>query len=216
MRKIEFHPWHDVAASWLKLQGKYGVGNEIIGAVDQHVNNMARTIAMHEIYGPNPDATFTALMRKVNEGPGSSLARGTRWLDSPRALQLTYDNLAGRGHPVANEFWGRFWAGARDVVGVASLRNLPITIIPGDTAMSFLSANFNGMSGLDILSHVFDGKMTREVAQHLEVSANGYGEFVNNSVRKYEDQLNVSGMIRKVSRQIVKATGADMWTQNGR
>jgi len=29
----------------------------------------------------------------------------------------------------------------------------------------------------------FDGKMTREVAQHLEVSANGYGEFVNNSVR---------------------------------
>jgi hypothetical protein len=216
MRTFEFQPGQEGAASWLKLQGKYGVGNEIIGAVDQHVNNMARTIAMHEIYGPNPDATFTALMRKVNEGPGSSLVKGTRWLDSPRALQLTYDNLAGRGHPIANEFWARFWSGAREVVGVASLRNLPITIIPGDTAMSFLSANFNGMSGLDILSHVFDGKMTREVAQHLEVSANGYGEFVNNSVRKYEDQLNVSGMIRKVSRQIVKATGADMWTQNGR
>ena len=47
--------------------------------------------------------------------------------------------------------------------------------------MSMLSANFNGMSGLDILGHVFDGKMTREVAQHLEVSANGYGEFVNNN-----------------------------------
>jgi hypothetical protein len=118
-------------SSWLKLQGKYGVGNEIIGAIDQHVNNMARTIALHEIYGPNPDATFAALMRKVKEGEGSSLVRGTRWLDSPRALQLTYDNLTGRGHPIANEFWARFWSGARDVVGVASLRNLPITIIPG-------------------------------------------------------------------------------------
>lgn len=216
MRTFEFQPGQAGADSWLKLQGKYGVGNEIMGAIDQHVNNMARTIAMHEIYGPNPDATFAALMRKVKEGPGSSLVRGTRWLDSPRALQLTYDNLSGRGHPVANEFWARFWSGAREVVGVASLRNLPITIIPGDTAMSFLSANFNGMSGLDMLSHVFDGKMTREVAQHLEVSANGYGEFVNNSVRKYEDQLNVSGLVRKVSRQIVKATGADWWTTNGR
>jgi len=96
------------------------------------------------------------------------------------------------------------------------LRNLPITIIPGDIAMSFLSANHTGMSGLDILSHVFDGKMTREVAQHLEVSAGGYGEYVNNAVRKYEDQINVSGLVRKVSRQIVKATGADWWTTNGR
>ncbi len=216
MRTFEFQPGEEGAASWLKLQAKYGVGNEIIGAVDQHVNSMSRTIALHEIYGPNPDATFTALMRKVNEGEGSSLARGTRWLDSPRALQLTYDNLAGRGNPIANEFWARFWAGARDVVGVASLRNLPITIIPGDVAMSLMSANFNGMSGFNILSHVFDGKMTREVAQHLEVSANAYGEFVNNNVRKYEDQLNVSGVIRKVSRQIVKATGAEWWTSNGR
>jgi hypothetical protein len=215
-RTFEFQQGSQGADSWLKLQAKYGVGNEIIGAIDQHVNNMARTIALHEIYGPNPDATFTALMRKVNEGEGSSLPRGTRWLDSPRALQLTYDNVSGRGHPIANEFWARFWSGARDVVGVASLRNLPITIIPGDTAMSFLSANFNGMSGFDILSHVFDGKMTREVAQHLEVSANGYGEYVNNAVRKYEDQVNVSGLVRKVSRQIVKATGAEMWTANGR
>jgi hypothetical protein len=216
MRTFEFQPGQEGANSWLKLQGKYGVGNEIMGAVDQHVNNMARTIALNEIYGPNPDATFAALMRKVNEGPGSSLVKGTRWLDSSRALQLTYDNLSGRGNPIANEAYARFWSGARDVVGVASLRNLPITIIPGDTAMSFMSANFNGMSGFDILGHVFDGKMTREVAQHLQVSANGYGEFINNSVRRYEDQLNVSGMIRKVSRQIVKATGADWWTTNGR
>lgn len=216
MRTFEFQPGAEGAASWLKLQGKYGVGNEIMGAIDQHVNNMARTIAMHEIYGPNPDATFAALMRKVNEGSGSTLARGTRWLDSPRALQLTYDNLTGRGHPVANEFWARFWSGARDVVGVASLRNLPITIIPGDIAMSFLSAAHTGMSGLDILGHVFDGKMTREVAQHLQVSAGGYGEFINNAVRRYEDQLNVSGLVRKFSRGVVKATGAEWWTENGR
>jgi hypothetical protein len=215
-RTFEFQPGAEGAASWLKLQGKYGVGNEIMGAVDQHVNNMARTIAMHEIYGPNPDATFTALMRKVNEGEGSTLARGTRWLDSPRALQLTYDNLTGRGNPVANQFWARFWSGARDVVGVASLRNLSITIIPGDVAMSFLSSSFNGMSGFNILGHVFDGKMTREVAQHLQVSSGAYGEFINNSVRRYEDQLNVSGLVRKFSRGVVKATGAEWWTENGR
>src|SRR5258708_3174351 len=96
MRTFEFQPGETGANSWLKLQGKYGVGNEIMGAVDQHVNNMARTIALNEIYGPNPDATFAALMRKGNEGPGPSLVKGTGWLESPRASQLTYRNLSSR------------------------------------------------------------------------------------------------------------------------
>jgi hypothetical protein len=135
---------------------------------------------------------------------------------SENTLRNAYDLVAGRGHPVANENFARIMSGSRDLVGMASLRNLPLTIVPGDTVMTFAASNFLGMSGFNVLRHVFDGKVTKEVARHLEISAHGYMDYVNNFVRKYEDEINYSGLVRKVSRGIVKATGADLWTRNGR
>jgi hypothetical protein len=46
-----------------------------------------------------------------------------------------------RGNLVANEAYAQFWSGAREVVGVASLRNLPITIIPGFVIQITLQMN---------------------------------------------------------------------------
>ncbi len=215
MRTFEFQPGQAGAYSWLKLQGKYGVGNEIMAAVDQHVDHMARTISLHETFGAHPDAQFAALLRMVKDEP-SKLATGLGWLDSENTLKNTYRIISGKGHPVANETTARVMSGVRDMVGMASLRNLPITIVPGDTAMTMMASNFHGMSGFNVLQHVFDGTMTKDVARHLQISAHSYLDYINNNVRKYEDQINVSGIVRKVSRGIVKATGADLWTTNGR
>jgi len=214
-RTFEFQPGEQGAKSWLKLQGKYGVGNEIMAAVSNHIEHMSRSIALHETFGAHPDAVFAAAMRLVKDDP-STPVKGTGFLTNLNTLQKSYDVIAGRGHPVANQTFARIMSGARDLVGMASLRNLPITIIPGDSAMTMMASNFLGMSGFKVLSQVFDGTVTREVAQHLQVSSHGYMDFINNYVRKYEDQINVSGLVRKVSRGVVKATGADMWTTNGR
>jgi len=71
------------------------------------------------------------------------------------------------------------------------------------------------MSGFDVLGHVFSG-MTKDTARHLQIAAHSYMDYVADTVRRYEDQLNWSGLARKVPRAIVKATGADLWTTNGR
>lgn len=215
MRTFEFQPGQAGADSWLKLQAKYGVGNEIMAAVDQHIDHMARTIGLHETFGGHPDGQFAALMRMVKDDP-SVPVKGAGFMTSQNTLQNTYNIISGRGHPIAHETFARIMSGARDLVGMASLRNLPLTIIPGDAAMMSMATNFNGMSGFNVLKHVFDGSMTKEVAAHLQLSAHSYIDFINNNVRKYEDQINVSGLIRKVSRGVVKMTGADMWTTNGR
>lgn len=215
MRTFEFQPGQFGADAWLKLQGKYGVGNEIMAAVDQHLDHMARTIALHETFGAHPDAQFAALLRMVKDEP-SKLAPGLSWLDSEHTLRKTYGIISGKGHPVANEFYARLGSGIRNLVGAASLRNLPLTIIPSDTAMSFMAAHHLGMSGFDVLSHVFDGKMTKEVARHLQIASHSYMDYIQDSVRRYEDQINWSGLARKVPRGVVKATGADLWTTNGR
>jgi hypothetical protein len=70
---------------------------------------------------------------------GSKLRSREFWAvhDREKAIPVSLTNHSSpqppcvRGNPVANEAYARFWAGAREVVGVASLRNLPITIIPG-------------------------------------------------------------------------------------
>lgn len=214
-RTFEFQPGQAGADSWLKLQGKYGVGNEIMSAVTQHIDRMSRQIALNETFGAHPDAQFAALMRMVKDDP-SVPVKGLGWMQSENTLKNTYDIISGKGHAVANQTFARIMSGVRDLVGVASLRNLPITIIPGDMAMTAMATNFTGMSGFNVLKHVFDGKMTHEVAAHLQISSHGYMDFINNNVRKFEDQINVSGLARKVSRTVVKATGAELWTTNGR
>jgi hypothetical protein len=213
-RTYEFQPGQTGADSWLALQSKYGVGNEVMAAVGNHIEHMARTIALHETFGAHPDAVFAAAMRLVRDDP-SVPVKGFGFLQSENTLQNTYNIIAGRGHPVANQTFARIMSGARDLVGMASLRNLPITIIPGDALMTQLATSFNGMSGFNVLSHVFSG-MTKDVAQHLQIASHGYMDYINNFARRYEDQINVSGLVRKVSRSVVKATGAELWTTNGR
>lgn len=214
-RTFEFQPGQGGADSWLRLQAKYGVGNEVMAAVANHIDHMARSIALHETFGAHPDAVFAAAMRLVKDDP-SVPVKGFGFMTSENTLKNTYNQISGRGSPVANETFARVMSGARDLVGMASLRNLPITIIPGDAAMTMLSQSFQGMSGFNVLGHVFDGSMTREVAQHLQIASHGYMDYINNFMRKYEDQINVSGLVRKASRAVVKATGADLWTTNGR
>jgi hypothetical protein len=215
MRTFEFQPGRAGADAWLKLQGKYGVGNEIMAAMDQHIDHMARTIALHETFGAHPDAQFAALLRMVKDEP-AKLAPGLSWLDNENTLRKTFDAISGKGHPVKNEFYARLGSGIRNLVGAASLRNLPITIMPSDAAMTFMASHHLGMSGFDVLGHVFDGTMTKDVARHLQIAAHSYMDYIQDSVRRYEDQINVSGLARKVPRAIVKATGADLWTTNGR
>ena len=215
LRTFEFQPGSAGAESWLKLQGKYGAGNEIMSTLTSHVERMSRDIALHEQFGGSPDAVFAALLRLVKEDP-SVPVKGAGWMTSAQTIQRTYDNVSGRGMPVASETMARIFAGARSLLGIASLRNLPITIIPGDAAMTQLAAHHLGMDGVKVLGEIFNGSLSKEDAAHLQISAHGYMDFVNNTVRKYEDQINVSGLINKVSRGVVKATGAELWTANGR
>ena len=214
MRTFQFQPGQAGADAWLRLQAKYGVGNEIMSTVGQHIEHMARTIALHEQFGGTPDAVFAGLLRLVKDDPSTSV-KGLGWTTSVNALKNTYNMISGRGHPIANETVARFMAGARDAVGLASLRNLPITIAPGDSAMTLLASKFLGMDGFKVLGEVVNG-LSKDEARHLQVQAHGYMDFINNSYRKYENEINASGLVRKVSRGVVKATGADWWTTNGR
>jgi hypothetical protein len=216
MRTFEFQPGAAGSASWKRLQAKYGTGNEIMSVLDQHIDHMSSTIALHEILGPNPQATFEAALRLAKEkNPAGGLSPGLRWFASEPIARKTFNEVSGRGEgPTGNEVWARRMSGARALVGAAALRNLPISIVPSDTAMTFLAAHHDGMSGFDVLAHTFAGETTRQEAAHLQIASHSYQDFIQNNYRRYEDELNISGMARAVPNFVVKATGANWWTTN--
>ena len=217
MRTFEFQPGAAGANSWKRLQAKYGTGNEIMSILDSHIDHMAHDIALHEIMGPNPQAAFEAAIRLAKEkNQKEALVPGLRWFGSENTARKTFGMVSGQGEVVGNETWARRMAGVRQLVGAAALRNLPISIVPSDTVMSFLAAHHDGMSGFDVLAHTFAGETTRQEAAHLQIAAHSYQDFIQNKYRRYEDELNISGMARAVPNFVVKATGANWWTTNVR
>src|SRR5215472_5702637 len=219
MRTFEFQPGAAGAAAWKDLQGTFGVGNEIMSALDGHIDHMAKEIALHEMFGPNPQAAFEAAVRLAKEkNPKEALLPGIRWFDSETVARNTFNGTAGAhgfsSGNVGNELWARRMAGARAIVGAAALRNLPVSIIPSDSFTTMLAAHHDGMSAIDVFKHTFWGDMTRQEAAHLQIAAHSYQDFVQNKYRRYEDELNVSGLARMVPNTIVRATGANWWTEN--
>jgi hypothetical protein len=220
MRTFEFQQGEAGAKAWLEMQAKYGVGNEIMSMLDQHIDHMAKDIALRKIWGPNPRAAFEAAIRLAKEKNPIQGPAALRFFHSETAARYTFNALAGeRGSSVGNtgnEFWGRFGAGVRAFVGAATLRNLPVSIIPSDSAMVLVATHHDGMSPIDVFKHIFYGDMTRQEAAHLQIAAHSYTDFVQNNYRRYEDELNVSGMARTVPNFVVRATGANWWTENAR
>lgn len=214
MRTFEFEHSAAGADAFLDLQSVFGVGNELPSIITRHIDRMASDIALREVLGPNPDAAFAAALRLAAEkNPGTSVPSGAKWLTSARTARLTYGVVSGKGHPVANENAARFMAGARSLLGAAALRNLPITIAPGDSAMTLLSLHHDGISGVKAFRYMFDG-MNKDVARDLQISAHSYIDYNLNTWRRYSDQINYSGLAQRVPQTVIRATGARLWSDN--
>jgi hypothetical protein len=212
------------AASYLRFQRKFGVGDELIGMMTEHLEGVARDLAVTRIMGHNPEAFHAARMRAIADkpelprGPGAERFNPVRLiapsLQSNGVLNNTFKMVTGRGRQMENELLAHLGSGARSLVGMSSLRNLSITIVPGDTVMTGITAWNQGMSGFKILNEI--ATVDKRTAAHLQINAHAASDYINNNVRQYEDRLSLLGGIRKLQRGIVDATGASTWTTQGR
>lgn len=226
MRTFQFQPGNEGAESYLRMQGKFGVGDDILAMMVGHLDHMASDVALSRVLGNNHQANFAAALKMVKQKPGIPIGPGAERFNPARyiapafqteaMLRNTYKVITGQANVVRSEILASVMGGARDLIGSSSLRNLPITIIPGDTVTTFLAANHMGMDGFKVLGEITDGTTSKEAAAHLQINSHSVMDYTNNNVRKYEDEINTSGIVRKVSRGVVQATGAEWWTTAGR
>lgn len=214
MRTFEFAPGEAGADAWLKLQGKYGVGDNIFGMLTGHMQKMATEIAMSEIIGPNHRAIMSAMMPRLRAAPKSGGV--SRWLENPTLVQKTYDVLTGRANAVEGQVLAGIFGGLRSINQAAQLKMALISSVPGDSVTTQLAANYVGMPFTRVLAAATreiarGGEASKALAARLNLTAHSAMEF-SHGFRFFQDQVAGPAQLKWLSSTTIRASGLSAWT----
>ncbi|MDK4729777.1 hypothetical protein [Rhizobium phaseoli] len=132
----------DNPETYKRLMKKYGVGSGgLFNTIMGHVQAMAREIAFTEVLGPNYQRiSRSCCRRRAKMMPGARSAKriGNRiTMNSPGAVQRTYDALSGRLGVAQSELIAGIGGGMRNLQTAARLGSATIAALPGDSRRPF-------------------------------------------------------------------------------
>lgn len=223
MRTFEFAPGEAGAEAWLKLQQKYGVGDNIFGMLTGHMQKMATDIALSEVIAPNHRAAIAAIMPRLRSAQIAAeqarpvRARLNKWLESPKAVERTYDVLTGRANAVEGPLLAGVLGGLRSVNQAAQLKMAMISSVPGDSVTTQLAANYVGMPATRIVAAVTreiarGGEESTALASRLQLTAHAAMDYAH-GYRFFQDQVAGPAQLRWLANTTVKASGIQAWTE---
>lgn len=218
MRTFQFADGQAGADAWLKLQGQYGPGQDILSTLRSHLGRMSQEAALIDILGPNHAATAELLAKNAKAaerlGEAGSPWRPQRWLggESANAIKRTYAVQSGRANGVESTAVAGFFGGLRSLMAGSSLGSAIIPAIVGDSVTTLLAARFNGMSFGSVLHKLVSSPMSHEDAARLLVTGHAVSDHAISTMR-YAGEVEASGLIRKVSDTVIRASGLGAWTE---
>lgn len=223
MRTFEFAGGDAGAEAWLKLQQKYGVGDNIFGMLTGHMQKMATDIALSEVIAPNHRAAITAMMPRLKQAQFEAerarpvTARLNKWLESPAAVQRTYDVLTGRANAVEGPLLAGVLGGIRSINQAAQLKMAMISSVPGDSVTTQLAANYVGMPATRLVAAVTreiarGGHESAALASRLQLTAHTAMDYAH-GYRFFQDQVAGPAQLRWLANTTVKASGLQAWTE---
>ena len=221
MRTFEFADGAAGAEAWLRLQGKYGAGDNVMGLLTGHMGKMAQEIAMAEVISPNHRATIAAVMPRLKaaEAQLTTLQRlnPVRALESSKMVEKTYDVLTGRANTVDGPVLAGVMGALRSISTAAQLKGAVISAVPGDTVTTMLASNFNGMPAMRIVAGVArelsrGGPESKALAARLNLTAHAAMDF-NHGYRFFQDQIAGPAQLRFMATTVIRAQGLQAWTE---
>lgn len=221
MRTFEFAPGEAGAEAWLRLQEKYGAGDNVFGMLTGHMERMASEIALAEVIAPNHRAAIAAVLPVLRRQEANLTKLGrlnpTRLLESSSMVQRTYDVLTGRANAVEGELLAGVLGGLRSLSTAAQLKNAVISAVPGDSVTTLMAASYNGMAPTRILSGVVrelsrGGADSRALAARLNLVAHSSMEY-GHGYRFFQDQVAGPAQLRWLATTMIRAQGLQAWTE---
>jgi hypothetical protein len=220
-RTFEFAEGSAGAEAWLKLQGKYGAGDNVMGLLTGHMNKMASEIALAEVIAPNHRAAIAAVIPrlKATEAQLSTAQRlnPVRMLESAKMVEKTYAVLNGSANAVEGPVMAGILGGLRSISTAAQLKGAVLSAVPGDSVTAGLAANFNGMPVGRLLSGVFrelsqGGAENRNLAARMNLTAHSAMDY-NHGYRFFQDQVAGPAQLRFMATTVIRAQGLQAWTE---
>jgi hypothetical protein len=197
--------------SWTAYQNKYGRG-DVFQTLTSNINMVASDVANMELLGPNPKATYDALMSQIAKEDGripdlrhstlDAVFKVTSGTMEQGNLTSLADFMQSTRNVITASKLGAAWISSISDEGftaiTASYNNLPITRIMATKGkmLGMNSAEFN----------VFATKLGLGAESWIKTahSANRYGEVYN------------QGMTGKAAEVVMRASGLEPWTEAGR
>ncbi len=220
MRTFRF----DDPESYIRMMQKYGMGNGgLYNTMMGHLGAMSREISLVEMLGPQYESNFKKMLdvakvddRQRNATIGKKLKRSLS-LNSPAAVQNTYDAITGKLGVPQSELIAGMAGGLRNIKTAASLGSATIAALPGDSSTAILAANYNGIPATAVLARLVNDltvnrKGAEEIARQVNLTAHSIIDHALGS-KRFADQVVGEGLTARIADTTMRVTGINVWTE---
>jgi hypothetical protein len=222
------------ADAWMNFAEAVGTHASPYVAMVEHINDMARDIALLERLGPNPDATLRFMADILDREPGRLAARtsdttagkvkdavranektASRAASEKRSLENLYANVAGTNRaPVSAEMARRF-GDARSLLVGAQLGSAMISSL-NDPATLLMTSR---MAGLDVgnVLHWATVLLTEKGSEKFAAQTGMIMDTLALSARANDTVMGDTirtGMAAKIGGAVIRASGLRKWTES--
>lgn len=210
--------------TYKRLMKQYGVGSGgLFNTLMGHVQGMAKEISFVEILGPRYQENFDRLLAAARDddavrasNPLKKLARSVT-MNSPAAVQRTYDSLSGRLGIAQSDLIAGIGGGMRNLQTAARLGSATIAAVPGDSVTALLASNYNGIPAASVLSRfIADLTTNREGAEELARQLNLTAATVLDTAigtKRFDDEIIGQGITGRTADAVMRLSGINTWTE---
>ncbi|AYM62923.1 hypothetical protein G6L68_10240 [Agrobacterium fabrum] len=210
--------------TYKRLMKKYGVGDGgLFNTMMGHIQGMGKEIAFVEVLGPNYELTFAHLLQRAREDDAIRVDTKLKafqrsvTMNSPAAVQRTYDALSGRLGVAQSELIAGIGGGIRNLQTASRLGSAAIAALPGDSVTTMLASNYNAIPAANVLSRLMrDLTTNREGAEELAKQLNLTAATVLDTAigtRRFDDEIIGQNFPGRAADAVMRLSGINGWTE---
>lgn len=213
------------ADSWMKYQEEFG-GGDVFSIMMNHIDGMARDVAMLEILGPNPNSTIRFLKTQVTKQAKEIDAKNNNSKASDK-LQAAFnkfddmfDYISGKAHIPTHEGVARTFAGLGNLLTAAYLGSTSILAIATDPNFTRIAKRMAGMPVLKSamvksFGMMTAGKMTKQQSIRMGLIAENWSAVAYGQAR-YAGEIMGGRVTEAISNVAMNLSLLSPFTQAGR
>lgn len=182
----------------------------ILATMVDHLRAISRDIALVETYGPNPNHMFAHFKERAVQ---KAVMQGGEWAGKAQARAVKserlYEQVAGRGPPVADERLANWSSNLRHWLIASRLGSAVVTSL-SDEATLHLVAKVNGLPAGKILTNELQA-LKGGNARHARRAGLALDTLIG-AVNRYGEERLFSGLSQRLASFTLRASGLQFLT----